>query len=107
MRLKDVESLNTQNIAAVQDLASIIATNQPIEVAKKETDKNQLVVWEPTPSKDLSQLFNHYLMLSKIRLTSECLTNAVHSMRDNLIDSLFFHSSGRCDIDDWIRNGSR
>lgn len=55
------------------EIALVASQEATISAAVDEVKKGnkELVQWQVTPTNDLSKLLNHYLMLSKIRLTSK------------------------------------
>lgn len=66
--LKSLKTVSFDEIRAtniVQEIPKII------EHATSVERKKEVINWEPTPLADSSKLTNQYLMLSKIRLTSE------------------------------------
>lgn len=58
-----------EKIQRLQDETVKVASR--IEDKQKTTKKKDELPWRLTPSAELNQLVNHYLMLSKIRLTCE------------------------------------
>lgn len=50
-----------------------IIKDEPFAAQQKISKKKDELSWRITPSAELNQLVNHYLMLSKIRLTSELI----------------------------------
>lgn len=80
--LEKDETFNTTQIVIRPELkipsSADITANQILETLKETKDgtdkksaakKPEEMPWRITPSQDLSKLLNHYLMLSKIRLT--------------------------------------
>lgn len=51
---------------------------EPPTKARTKVIKEPELPWQVTPAVDLSKLGNHYLMLSKIRLTSKCNSLSFH-----------------------------
>jgi hypothetical protein len=81
-RVVNVTKLTVQQlqpeISKIQQFQEQNERLQAVEVATDEKSNRQKVVkkkeelaWRITPSPELNQLINHYLMLSKIRLTCE------------------------------------
>lgn len=61
--ISKIQQLQDQNVR----LTEAAGTDDPAR--QKTTKKKDELAWRLTPSADLNQLVNHYLMLSKIRLT--------------------------------------
>lgn len=72
MKAQTQTKLRSKTILSLpRDALPVAPTITSIASIKPDNVTKQVVLWEPTPSKELNNLFNNYLMLSKIRLTSE------------------------------------
>lgn len=70
--ISKIQQLQEQNVR----LTEAAGTDDPAR--QKTAKKKDELAWRLTPSADLNQLVNHYLMLSKIRLT--CKLNKICSL---------------------------
>lgn len=63
--ISKIQQLQEQN-ARLHEVAAVVTDEQNKQRNVKKKDE---LAWRVTPSAELNQLVNHYLMLSKIRLT--------------------------------------
>lgn len=64
-------------IQKLQDNVKLAARADVDQIRQKVTKKKEELAWRMTPSPELNQLVNHYLMLSKIRLTCKILAETL------------------------------
>lgn len=102
MSVTDIPLIDKQPKIAVENVVSALAKDKPI------------INWEITPANDSSKLLDQYLMLSKIRLTSELLNDKLNYFFSFGIDFLierngfFFYkfSASGYNNDGWLCNGT-
>lgn len=72
VRPEILEKIARQSLLNGKTIILPTTTNEPHSKGRAKTVKTPELPWQCTPASiDFSKLINHYLMLSKIRLTSE------------------------------------
>lgn len=95
--ISKIQQLQQQNERLQEAAVTTVDDRSRQKVKKKEE-----LAWRVTPSPELNQLVNHYLMLSKIRLTCK-----LHFRHFQVWKIIFSASSFSCsDHNGWLCNGT-